>query len=83
MICLGYEKNLDYELKKESRVEKLIKGKGYELVGETPPFRLYEKHGKRIVYHTPSDKIWGKFDLEHPLGNVKDLSYNVEKPKHL
>ena len=47
------------------QLEERIKRRGYELVDETPPFRIYEKHRKRIIYHTPSDKIWGHFVIKN------------------
>lgn len=44
-------------------LEKELESKGYKVVDETPPFKLYEKKGRRLVYHIPSGKIWGKFDF--------------------
>lgn len=43
--------------------EEEIKARGYEIVDEQPPFRIYEKHRKRIVYHVPSARIWNEVDL--------------------
>lgn len=59
-----------------TRIEDLIKGKGYKLVDEQPPFRIYEKHKKYIVYHISSDKIWDYQDLRDVKDYVKDVSSN-------
>ena len=46
-------------------IEQAIKLRGYELVDETPPFRTYEREHKRIIYHIPSKKVWGKFYIRN------------------
>ena len=45
------------------KLEKQLIEIGYELVDEQPPFKIYEIHKKRIIYHYPSGKIWGSFRL--------------------
>ncbi|RPJ79216.1 MAG: hypothetical protein EHM20_02040 [Alphaproteobacteria bacterium] len=52
--------NNNLETKTEGTEERL-KAKGYELVEEMPPFRIYEKNERRVIYHSPSAKIWGVF----------------------
>lgn len=56
-----------------TRIEDRLKEQGYVLIDETAPFRIYERNKERLVFHYPSDKVWGKFDLENPLNNAKGL----------
>lgn len=49
---------------KKSRLEEKLEKKGFKLIDEILPFRMYQKGRKRIVYHIPSAQIWGKFKLE-------------------
>ena len=45
----------------KSKIEEHIKERGYKMIDEQPPFRIYEKHHKRIIYHVSSCSIWGEF----------------------
>ena len=59
-------------------IEDTLKGKGYKLSEEQGPFRIYEKHRKRIIYHTPSGEVWGSFIINkkpfrRTYHNTKDL----------
>jgi hypothetical protein len=56
---------------KTKTIEEILKERGYKLVDTIPPFKIYDKHKKRFVYHAPSDKVWGYFDLKNPLENVR------------
>jgi hypothetical protein len=46
---------------KKSKIEEKLEGKGYRLIDETPPFRTYEKHKKRIIYHISAGKVLDSF----------------------
>lgn len=63
----------------KTKLEELLEGKGYKVVDETPPFKIYEKHNKRIVYHTSSGKIWGKFILNTSERRYEDGIWKKER----
>jgi len=49
---------------KMTNLEQQLKERGYKLVDEQQPFRIYEKHTKRLIYHIGSGKVWGGYRVK-------------------